>query len=129
GGNDLRGRAGRGGATPTADEASTADLRRLMRFVENHLAEPLALRELAAFSGLSRSHIGRLFRRHLNTTPVDWITRTRIEQAKRMLASSGLPVGQVGARVGIADPYYFSKLFRKTTGLSAKAYRRATALL
>lgn len=113
---------GSGGALPP-------DLIRLLRFIENHMGEAVSLSDLARFSGLSRSNIGRLFRRHLKTTPVAWITRVKLEHAKRLLAAGSMPIGRVGAAVGIADPFYFSKLFKKTTGLSAKAYRRSASLV
>ncbi|HTL50990.1 MAG TPA: AraC family transcriptional regulator, partial [Planctomycetota bacterium] len=117
------------GGLATPPGVLPSDLVRLLRFIDNHLSDPIGLSELAQFSGLSRSNVGRLFRRYLKTTPVEWITRHKIAAAKRLLATGTTPIGQVGVRVGILDPFYFSKLFRKETGLTAKAYRRAASLV
>jgi transcriptional regulator GlxA family with amidase domain len=88
------------------------------------MAEPVSLCHLAEFARLSPATVGRLFRRHLGTTPVTWIMRVKIERARLLLRTRRLSVAEVARAVGFADPYYFSKCFRKVTGQSPLAYRQ-----
>lgn len=53
----------------------------------------------------------------------DYLTKVRMNQAKLLLASSGLTSYEIAERVGYQDQRYFSKVFRKTTGLLPKQYR------
>lgn len=101
------------------------ELERLKQFIDFHMRRPLSLRDLAAFSQLSPATIGRLFRNHLHTTPVTWILRAKIERARLLLRTRRLPVSEVAGAVGFADPYYFSKCFKKLTGQSPQVYRKA----
>lgn len=109
-------------ATPHAD--SPPALERLKQYVEFHMAEPVSLCHLAEFARLSPATVGRLFRRHLGTTPVTWIMRVKIERARLLLRTRRLSVAEVARAVGFTDPYYFSKCFRRVTGQSPLAYRQ-----
>jgi len=106
------------------DHGVPPELERLKQFVLFHRRQPLSLRDLVEFSKLSPATIGRLFRRYLHTTPVSWIQRVKIECASELLRTRRLSVAEVAAQVGIPDPYYFSKCFRKITGQSPRAYRQ-----
>lgn len=96
----------------------------MTRFIASHLHQPLSLRDLVAFTQLSPATVGRLFREHLNTTPVRWIRNVRMERAKTLLRTRRLSVAQVGEWVGMSDPFYFSKCFKAQTGRSPTEYRR-----
>jgi AraC-like DNA-binding protein len=101
-----------------------ADLQRMLYYIREHLHEPLRLEELITFTELSASTIGRLFRQHLGVSAGGWITQHKMERAQELLRTTQLTVGDVGAKVGIADPYYFSKLFKKVTGWPPLEWRR-----
>ena len=109
--------------------ASPAHLQALLRYIGANLRKKLTLPELARHSGYSAATLARLFRKHVKMTPVQWIIHSRMEQAARLLATTPLSVEAVGREVGIEDPYYFSKLFKKAKGLTATAYRRKARLL
>lgn len=113
-------------ATAYADTkpALPPELERLLQYVEFHMARPVSLRDLAEFAGVSPATVGRLFRRHLKTTPVTWILMVKIEHARLLLRSRRLNVTGAARAVGFSDPYYFSKCFRKVTGRSPRDYRR-----
>lgn len=111
------------------DDASGGALEGIFQFIDTHLHEPLDLRRLVRFSGKSPSTLCRLFNHYKETTPLNYILNRKIEAARRLLASETMTVAQVGQKVGIDDPYYFSKLFKKRTGRSPKEYRRSVAFL
>ena len=71
----------------------------------------------------SESYLLKLFRRHLNTTVKAYIIDTQIRGACEYLASSNLTVAEVGQRVGIADPYHFSRAFRRRKKCTPSQYR------
>lgn len=90
-----------------------------------HLAEPLNVPALAAAAGCSRATLVRLFRRETGLAPAAWLTRARVNRARELLCATSLPVHVIAARVGIPDPYYFSRVFRARSGHSPRAYRAA----
>ena len=54
-----------------------------------------------------------------------WVLQVKMERARVLLRTRRLSVAEVGAAVGIADPYYFSKCFKKVIGQSPQAYRQS----
>ena len=85
---------------------------------------PHRLEELAAAAGLSVTHYSALFRRYAGFAPIDFLIRLRVQHACRLLDTTRLAVGQVAARTGYADPYYFTRCFRRVMGCPPRAYRK-----
>ncbi len=85
----------------------------------------IRLADLAAIAQLSRTHLCTTFRRATGLTPFAYLHRYRVERARELLAESTLPIAAVAVAVGVPDPYYFSRAFRRSEGLSPAAYRRA----
>jgi AraC-like DNA-binding protein len=96
----------------------------ITEFINTHIQEPLSLSNLCTFSRLCPSAVGRLFKKHTEKTPVQYITDVKLMQAKELLSTTALPVSEIGERIGIPDLYYFSKLFRKHEGINPLGYRR-----
>jgi AraC-like DNA-binding protein len=76
---------------------------------------------------IAPDHLRRLFRQATGRTPLDYLSELRVAEAKRLLKGRGLNVKQVAARVGIPDPYYFSRVFKKVTGWRPSAYLKTVA--
>ncbi len=104
------------------------DLQRALQFIDSHLAQPVYLTEAARVAGRSLSWLHRQFRDQLHTSPMEFVIAARIKRAKTLLATSNLSVGEIGQAVGIADPYYFSKLFTARVGQPPTSYRRQASL-
>lgn len=104
---------------------SSAVLRRLEGYVHDKLEGAISLREMADLAHMSRFHFLRLFRQKTGTTPNVWVTRLRIERARRLLASSTMPITEVAALCGYPDAAYFATVFRRVTGVSPREYRRS----
>ena len=102
-------------------------LRRVSAFVEAKLSEAISLDDLAQVAGVSRFHFHRQFRKALGMTPRDYIVRTRIERAKRLLIESELTVGEVAGAVGFVDQSHFSNVFRKVVSMTPRSFRNSTA--
>lgn len=84
---------------------------------------PMRVIELAQLSGMSESHFSRQFKAAIGTSPIDWLRRERINQAKRRLIESDDPVKEIARQVGYHDQFFFSKDFKKMTKLTPTQFR------
>jgi AraC-like DNA-binding protein len=83
----------------------------------------LTIDELAERAHLHPNYFIRVFKRYFGASPIQYVNRKRIEEAKWLLTSTNLLLAEIGAKVGIPDVSYLSKLFKASTGLSPTAYR------
>lgn len=74
--------------------------------------------------GISGNYLSRLVKNSTGHSVGDWIDIVRIQRAKRLLARTSLPIIDVAAAVGVEDQSYFSRLFRKETGMTPSAFRK-----
>jgi len=94
-----------------------ANLLRAKEMIERNYARDLWLYEMAKHSDLSPSHLSALFTQHLGCPPIEYLLRVRLREAKLLLAR-GARVKEVAHAVGFHSQHYFSRLFKKRTGLS-----------
>ena len=110
---------------PLARRAGAERLRTLLLAnLENHEFE---IREAIAVLPWSATHLRKAFARAAGMTPQAYLARARIEKAKRLLRIGGFSVKQIAHSVGIADPHYFSRMFRRLAGCRPGDYRRGHA--
>ncbi len=91
-------------------------------YMKSNFSASIDLKKLAARAGLSPKYFGTLFKQAAGISVSEYLTRIRIEEAKRLLRNSAYTIEAIADQVGIGDMYYFSKLFKKTEGLSPKRY-------
>ena len=91
--------------------------------IDRHRGEPLSLRDVARELGMTPGHLTTLVRRRTGRTVQEWIIDRRMAVARSLLADTELPVAEVARRVGMSDPGYFSRLFRRTHGTSPREWR------
>ncbi len=75
-------------------------------------------------TGLSVSGLAHRFRAETGLAPLQYMDWHRMERAKELLRMTPLTVKEVAAELGFADPFYFSRRFRRNTGLNPAAWRR-----
>jgi AraC-like DNA-binding protein/DNA-binding response OmpR family regulator len=102
---------------------TSALVKRAIAYIQQNHARPLARWEIAEAVGVSEDYLSRVFSRELGLTPWDYLNRYRVTRAKELLHSPENTVGSVAQKVGFKDQTYFSRVFRKVTGLSPQAYR------
>ncbi len=99
-------------------------VREAMAYIHEHYAEPLSLQHIGRNIGISEGYLVRCFQRELGVTPMTYLNRYRVNQARALLTISDETVTEIASRVGFADSGYFSRVFREETGLSPSEYRR-----
>ena len=80
----------------------------------------ISVADIAARLGLDRRYLSRIFRQRMGMTVMDYIIKTRLNSAYRLL-SDGLSVTRVSELVGYSDPFYFSKMFKRFYGIPPRA--------
>ncbi|MEV6649647.1 helix-turn-helix domain-containing protein [Streptomyces sp. NPDC051219] len=97
----------------------------LLRWMEENARRELTLDDIAGHAGMSTRTLNRRFREQTGTTPLQWLHRARIRQAQYLLETTTQPVDRIADRVGFGSPTAFRDRFRRLTGTSPHAYRRA----
>ncbi|MPZ66955.1 MAG: helix-turn-helix domain-containing protein [Pseudonocardiaceae bacterium] len=91
--------------------------------IEQRYREPLSLRDVARALRLSPGHLTTTVRRKTGRTVLDWIVERRMTEARRLLVETDLAVSEIGRTVGIGDPGYFARSFRRAHGVTPRAWR------
>lgn len=99
---------------------------RTIRFMREHLGRHLALEELARTANLSIPHYSATFKRQMNCSPIEFLTRLRLQKACERMECSHDTIAQISHAVGFSDPLYFSRVFRRHMNVTASEYRRWT---
>jgi len=95
----------------------------LLLWVDENLDRPISISMLAERANLATGTLARKFKQAHKTTLSQYLLHRRIDKAKSLLATTTLTIYEVGCAVGIPDPQYFNKQFRKVAGISPSRYR------
>ncbi|WNS43105.1 AraC family transcriptional regulator [Paenibacillus sp. MMS20-IR301] len=95
----------------------------IMHYIEDHYAEEIRLEDIAEALHLSKFYLSRLFQTETGSSIMHYMTARRIKAACRLLQTTPLSVEQIGGRVGVPNPSYFIRLFKKEVGLTPLKYR------
>jgi transcriptional regulator GlxA family with amidase domain len=95
----------------------------LQLWILDHLAEALPLDRLAQEAGMSPRHLARRFKRELGVTPAAYVSRLRLEEARRRLEASPANLKDVARGVGFADAQNLRRSFRRHIGVGPRDYR------
>jgi AraC family transcriptional regulator len=98
--------------------------KRVMEFIEAHLAEEISLAVLAELAGLSLFHFARAFTQSFGVSPHRYHMARRMDRAKRLLRDPALSVTQIGIQSGFRETSSFTRAFRRFTGVTPTEYRR-----
>ena len=105
------------------NKSSSFDLEAVEHLMRNNLHQDLNLDTLAHYSQLSKFHFAKKFKELTDSSPIQHFINMKIQQACFRLDNSQDTIKQIGEELGYGDPYYFSRLFKKTVGMSPKQYR------
>src|SRR5262249_41965319 len=100
-------------------------VKRVTTYMRDNLDEDLDLQRLPRLVDLRRFYFCSAFRLATGYTPHEWLTRLRIEEARRLLAIPSMPVTDIALAVGYQTPSAFAAAFRRLVGVSPREFRRA----
>ena len=99
-------------------------LYQVQAYLENNQESGLSIQQLAKKMGVSSATLNRLFRQHLQTSPAQFRIERKIDQAKYFLRHTSFSIKEIAACLGYCNQFYFSKEFKRKTGVSPSQYRR-----
>jgi AraC-like DNA-binding protein len=98
-------------------------LEKALSYMNANIEQTITLVDLAHYVGLSKQHLTHLFNKETSFSPIDYFLRMKMNRAGQMLDLTDQTVKQIAISVGMHDPYYFSRLFKKIMGCSPSEYR------
>ncbi|MFC0216586.1 helix-turn-helix domain-containing protein [Paenibacillus chartarius] len=99
-------------------------IEQIEKYVQEHLAEEITLKEVANYFSYSPNHLGYLFREHSGETFNDYVVKMRMEMAMKLLKDPRYKIYEVSERVGYKSLAYFSRLFREHMGMTPGDFRK-----
>jgi len=111
-------------AQPQPDAAPDDGLvQQVKSYLEQNFREDITINGLAEHFHFTASYLGKIYKAATNYTPLQYLIYLRINEAKRLLTECPQKsVAEIGKEVGYADPYYFSRIFKKQTGIAPTSY-------
>ncbi len=99
-------------------------LKKGLEYIEENFSEDtLSLNGVAGAIGVSGNYFSSVFSQEMQMTFIEYVTKKRMDKAKKLLRQSEMHSGDIAAEVGYKDPHYFSFVFKKTVGCTPREYR------
>lgn len=97
--------------------------KKILLYINQNFAKELSFQNLCFEFSINPSYLSQIFQRELGTTFTKYLTELRVNYAKKLLTTTTLKITEISERVGYDEYFYFSKVFKKYTGMSPKNYR------
>lgn len=108
----------------TKSTSPDARITKATRYVMEHLSDHITIKELASEACLSPEHFIRLFKNITGTTPMQYITRKRMEKSQHLLFTTHMSIKNIAFTLGYTDSSYFVRVFKCTLGITPQEYRK-----
>ena len=97
---------------------------RLVTRLHHDYQKPWNIPAMAEFCGLSPSYFSVSFKRQMGTSPNVFLNTLRVEKAKELLFTQNISIAEIAPLVGFEDPFYFSRVFKRITGMSPRQFQQ-----
>lgn len=94
----------------------------VQKYINNHVSEKLSLNEVSGVFGLSPNYLSILFKKNCNLGFSEYIAKAKIKKAKSLLLGQDIRIYEVADQLGFESAFYFSKVFKKVTGVSPRDF-------
>lgn len=101
-------------------------IRKVITYVHTDLTADLSLKSMAEQVNVNASYLSSLFKKEMGIPLTEYVNTCRISHAQMLLLSTDLPTKSIALQCGISDMYYFSRMFKRMTGMTPKTYREKT---
>jgi len=98
-------------------------VRQAMAYIHRHFAEQITRSDLARHVAVNERYLTHCFQQELNVSPVSYLNRYRVRQAKGLLEKGSRSITEVALAIGFTDISYFGRVFRQEVGISPSAYQ------
>lgn len=95
----------------------------ILQHIHTNYSQKIEIADLASVGHMSKPNLHATFKKQFGISPIAYLNKFRLSMASDMLKQTDLPINEIALRVGIPDPLYFSKIFRKMFRVSPKEYR------
>ena len=112
------------GARPKHRLLTKWQMRRVEEFIWARLGAGLRFEEVARCVNLSPSYFSRAFKQTVGVAYTNYVTKQRLELAKRLLLTTDSPIAEIALACGLADQSHLTRLFSRAEGLPPRAWRR-----
>ena len=99
------------------------NVQKIITYMLDNIDKNLSIIQMAQYANVSKYHFIRKFKQKVGYTPIDYYIRLKIQKACELLESSSLKINGICSLLGFGNPYYFSTVFKRITGLSPLRYR------
>lgn len=96
----------------------------ITKYMQEHLSEDVSLHILSEEFHLNSQYISQLFKNEIGVNFLTYLTNIRMEHAKKLLLSTSLSIAEVSEQSGYGDYRVFTKVFKKSEGITPSQYRR-----
>lgn len=107
---------------PKKEEQNKID--QVIEYMQEHLLSTVSLKELAATIHMSASHFSAVFKKKTGYAPLEYFNHLKLQRACQYLEFTDMTVKELSYKLGLSDPFYFSRLFSRNMGESPLAYRK-----
>lgn len=111
-------------STPPAESKECAAAK---RYIDENYSRTITLDSLAEIAHVNKYYLSHSFKREYGTSPIDYLMKRRITEAKALLTSTDFSLTQIAEQIGFRSLAYFSKCFRKVEDISPNEYRKTAA--
>jgi two-component system response regulator YesN len=98
-------------------------VKKSIAFIQQNYTKNITLSDAAKNAEVSHSYLSFIFKQETGINFNTWLSKYRIEEAKKLLRETNMRIYEIAERVGFANPYYFSKVFKEFTGVHCKEFR------
>ncbi|WP_084159210.1 AraC family transcriptional regulator [Paenibacillus taiwanensis] len=107
--------------------AAVEKINEVLHYIECHLSEKISVQQLASLLHLHPNYFITFFREQMGESPIQYINRVKVSRAQQLLLTSDLNVSEIADSIGM-DVYYFSRLFKQSTGFTPTSYKQQRVL-
>ena len=105
------------------NELESVGVEEIMRYVDSHYTEKILVADIAQHFHVDLNYLGRLFKKKTGGNLKDYLTQKRLEKAKYLLDNTELKIYEVSEASGYPDYFYFTRVFRRITGVTPSEWR------
>ena len=98
------------------------------QYIREHIHERIFLQDIADTFSVSPNYLSQLFKKYMNVGISEYIAGQKVTESKKLLKETNLKIYEISDRLGFESAFYFSKVFKKNTGMSPKDYRNQAGI-